>query len=61
MLEIDRFIRLAEVENLIGLKRSQIYEMVKAGSFPAPIRIGGASRWSLRLVAAWMEKLAAAA
>lgn len=60
MSDIDRLIRLPEVENIIGLKRTQIYEMVKTGSFPAPVKIGGASRWSLRAVSAWMNKLVAA-
>lgn len=55
MLNTDRLLRLTEVESIIGLKSSQIYLLVKRGEFPAPIRIGGASRWSLRAVGAWVE------
>lgn len=44
-----------EVETLIGLKASQVYVLVKRGEFPAPIKIGAASRWSLRAVSAWMD------
>lgn len=60
MSDIDRLIRLPEVENIVGLKRTQIYEMVKARSFPAPVKLGRASRWSLRAVSAWMDRLVAA-
>ncbi len=34
----DRFIRLPEVENLIGCKKSTIYTMLEKGTFPRPIR-----------------------
>ena len=54
--EIDRFIRLQDVENAIGLKRSQIYKMVHDQTFPRPLKIGSASRWSLRAVKSWMDK-----
>ena len=60
MSDIDRLIRLPEVENIVGLKRTQIYEMVKTHSFPAPVKLGRASRWSLRAVSAWMDRLVAA-
>lgn len=53
--EIDRFIRLQDVENAIGLKRSQIYKMVNDQTFPRPLKIGSASRWSLSAVKAWMD------
>ena len=60
-MDTDRFLRLPEVENLIGLRSSQIYLMIKGGEFPRSIKIGGASRWSLRAVTAWMDECARAA
>jgi prophage regulatory protein len=54
--EIDRFIRLQDVEDIIGLKRSQIYKMISEGAFPRHLKIGCASRWSLRAVKAWMDQ-----
>ncbi len=52
----DRFIRRDEVERLVALSRSQIYEMAKHGDFPRPIKLGSASRWSLVAVRAWMAE-----
>ena len=54
MNEGDRFIRMREVEHLIGLKDSRIYQLVKEGAFPAPLKLGAASRWSLIAVRKWM-------
>jgi predicted DNA-binding transcriptional regulator AlpA len=38
----DRFIRMPEVVNLVGIKRSSICNYVKRGDFPQPLRPGGA-------------------
>ena len=35
-----RFLRRADVEELIGLSRSTIYAAMEAGEFPRPVRIG---------------------
>lgn len=51
----DALIRLPEVEVLSGLKRSQIYDDIGEGLFPAPTKIGTASRWSRREVQAWIR------
>nr|WP_255208997.1 AlpA family phage regulatory protein [Paraburkholderia youngii] len=38
--------RRQEVERAIGLSRSTIYNRVKAGTFPAPVKLGaGAVGW----------------
>lgn len=52
----DRFIRISEVQSMIGLKDSRIYQMIKEGRFPRPIKLGAASRWSLCAVKAWMDQ-----
>ncbi len=44
----DRLIRIAEVQQLIGCKKSSIYKMLEEGKFPKPIR------YSPRLVV-WQE------
>jgi len=35
-----RLLRLPEVEQVSGLKKSAIYQRAKEGSFPRPIKIG---------------------
>jgi prophage regulatory protein len=44
----DRLLRLAEVQTIIGCKKSSIYKMLDEGKFPKPIR------YSARLVV-WPE------
>jgi len=34
-----RFLRLPEVKDRVGLSRSQIYRLVQAGDFPAPLKL----------------------
>lgn len=53
--QLDRLLKIAEVSNLVGLGKSAIYDMITASSFPAPIKIGCASRWSLLEVMQWIE------
>jgi len=36
-----QFIRLRHVEAKCGFKRSHIYNLIKLGDFPTPIKIGG--------------------
>ena len=35
-----RFIRLKDVENQVGFKRSKMQELASAGLFPKPIKLG---------------------
>lgn len=45
---------LDKVTERIGFKRSKIYAMVAAGTFPAPIKIGAAARWPSDKIDAWI-------
>jgi len=36
----NRLVRLPEVVQTVGLRRSEIYRRVRAGTFPTPIRLG---------------------
>jgi prophage regulatory protein len=51
----DTFMPLPAVKAVTGLSRSTIYECIGRGVFPAPVKIGRASRWSLAEINAWME------
>lgn len=54
----DRFLRRREVEDLVGYSKNTIYRAIKDRGFPAPYSVGGASsRWSLREVTAWMDRV----
>lgn len=57
MTNIDepRLQRLPKVRERVGASRSSIYRWIKAGRFPAPIRIGErASAWDARAIDRWI-------
>ena len=56
---LHRIIRLRELPTWVGLQRSQIDELIRAGEFPAPIRLndtGRAKGWLESEVVAWQQK-----
>jgi prophage regulatory protein len=53
---IHQLIRLNDVMNITGLKRSSLYAKVAEGRFPEPVKIGvRASAWRLSDVIRWIE------
>lgn len=55
----DRIIRLPQVEQKVGLKRSAIYKLIKAGEFPMQIKLGAhASGWMEADIDAWVSSRA---
>ena len=55
----EKYLRLAEVLDLVPVSRSTIYRWVKAGIFPAPITFLGTRTvaWRRSEVLAWMARL----
>lgn len=58
--EIDVLLKLPEVCHQAGFGKSAIYEMITAGKFPEPIKLGFASRWSQLEVQEWIIQQKAA-
>lgn len=55
----DKIIRLPEVKTSVGLSTATIYRLIKAGDFPAPIKLGKhASGWLESAVQTWIQKKA---
>lgn len=51
-----RFMRLPEVTQAVGYRRTAIYDKVKSGEFPAPISLGArAVAWTSDSIEAWIE------
>jgi prophage regulatory protein len=46
--------RLPEVERATGLRRSTLYELIRAGTFPAPVKLARLSAWPSHEVEAWI-------
>lgn len=51
-------IRRNQVEQLIGLKKAAIYQLIKQGSFPSPVKIGKrAVAWRIADLDLWVKEL----
>lgn len=50
----ERLLPLPEVESRSGFKSSFIYQLIKEGKFPKPVKIGTASRWRESEIQAWI-------
>lgn len=51
---MDRFLRIRDVLAITGRSRTRLYEDIKKGNFPKPVKIGpGAVAWSEAEVSAW--------
>jgi len=56
----NRLIRSDEVFRRTGYKRTSIMRFIKAGTFPAPVRNGGALLFSEAQVQEWIDSRIAA-
>lgn len=55
-MTVDKYLRIKQVAELVGLSRATIYNMEKAGTFPKKTPLGErAVAWRESEVAAWME------
>lgn len=52
----DKFIRLPEVKERVGLSTSGLYGLIASGGFPRPCKAGRASVWSLQEIIAWQAQ-----
>ncbi|MEJ2134576.1 MAG: AlpA family transcriptional regulator [Desulfofustis sp.] len=53
-----RLLRLPQVEEKIGLKRSRIYLLMREGRFPRPLKLGPRSvAWRLDEIDEWIKQL----
>ena len=53
---MDKLLTCNEVEEILGLGRTTIYEMVGAGRMPAPLKIGKrAIRWDPVELREWLD------
>lgn len=57
MADIDRFLRIREVEELVGLRKSSIYARIAQNEFPRPVPLGDSRNspvgWPQSEIVAW--------
>lgn len=55
MAQPERLLRLPEVESIVGLRKSSIYDAMKRGEFPAPVKLSRrAVCWPASAIDAWI-------
>jgi prophage regulatory protein len=55
--DIPVLISRRRVTEITGLERSALYERIKRGTFPKPVRVGSAAeRWQLAEIVEWVEQ-----
>lgn len=57
---LEKHLRLPAVIEVTSLSRSTIYDMMKVGTFPQPVRLSArAVAWPESLIAKWLSERAA--
>ena len=56
---MSRVLRLPEVLNRVGLRKTAIYKLIRAGAFPRPMKLGRVSGWLEHEIEAWIQARAA--
>ena len=51
----DKLLSAEAVGKMLSLSRRQIFRLNSSGKIPAPIRIGGAVRWSEETIRRWLS------
>ena len=53
-------LKLDDVKAKTSLSKAMIYSLIARKEFPAPVKIGGAARWSSLEIDDWIERAIAA-
>lgn len=52
----ERLLKIDEVKRRVGLGKTMIYDLIRAGRFPQPYKVSPfASRWSEREIVRWID------
>lgn len=53
---LDRLIKIEDVMQQVGIRRTKLYDMIQLEEFPVPVKLGRYSRWSQIEVQDWIEQ-----
>ena len=54
----NRLLRVQDVVYIVGFSHDWIYQQIRRGEFPRPIKIATSSRWKHSNIESWMQSLA---
>ncbi|WP_277750669.1 helix-turn-helix domain-containing protein [Hydrogenophaga sp. NH-16] len=55
---LPEYLSVARVSAMLGVGRSTLYSWLSQGRFPAPVKLGRATRWCLSDLEKWLEEKA---
>lgn len=53
-MNTDKLLRMQDVMDITGCKRSKLYALVAGGEFPRPVKIGNSAHWPESRVRQWI-------
>jgi len=57
LVQPEKLLRLPDVEALVGLRKSSIYDAMKRGEFPLPVKLSRrAVCWPASAIEAWIAE-----
>jgi predicted DNA-binding transcriptional regulator AlpA len=48
---------MAQLEVMLSMHRTRVFQFVREGLFPAPVKLGRTARWPRNVVEQWLEDL----
>ena len=53
----DNFLRLPQVLELIGIKKTKLWQMIKNNQFPKQKKLGATAVWSRNEIQSWIDSV----
>lgn len=53
---IEPLLRIQDVTRILSISKSQLYDLIRIGDFPGPIKLGRCSRWRVADVIAYINR-----
>jgi prophage regulatory protein len=50
-----KLLRLPDVLDRVGLKKTAVYKLIGDGKFPSPVKIGSSSAWVEQEITDWIQ------
>ena len=55
-MTIDQLLTAKQLGLSLGLSQRQVFRLNSSGKIPAPVKIGGATRWKLSDISLWQDQ-----
>ena len=53
----DQLIRIEKVQELLGIGRTSVYDLIRSNKLDAPLKVGRSSLWSLNSINTFIQNL----